>query len=142
MAKAPIYAAMEGVIAGCLEKEPAKRRQRVQNAVIELKLAGRSIVRSPEIASHKPVRQRAVPAPAAAPGHRAPAPRANTITAPRPHVMPYDSPGTKVYASSIQKRILLIAGAVLALTASSVAAVVFLHTAAGRAAPAIRRSAT
>src|SRR5947199_188904 len=32
----------EGVIAGCLEKEPGKRRQRVQNAVIELKLAAPS----------------------------------------------------------------------------------------------------
>jgi len=40
MAKSPIHAAMESVIAGCLEKDPARRRQRIQNAVIELKLAG------------------------------------------------------------------------------------------------------
>ena len=33
---------MEGVIAGCMQKEPGARRQRIQNAIIELKLAGRS----------------------------------------------------------------------------------------------------
>src|ERR1019366_9442626 len=48
-AKSPIHAAMEGVIAGCLEKDPACRRQRIQNAVIELKLAGRSMQRMAEI---------------------------------------------------------------------------------------------
>jgi Tol biopolymer transport system component len=42
-AKSPIHAAMEGVIAGCLKKDPSCRRQRIQNAVIELKLAGRSL---------------------------------------------------------------------------------------------------
>jgi Tol biopolymer transport system component len=45
MGKSPIHAAMEGVIAGCVEKDPARRRQRVQNAVIELRLAGRSLAR-------------------------------------------------------------------------------------------------
>ena len=49
MAKSPIHAAMEGVIAGCLEKDPARRRQRIQNAVIELKLAGRSLQRMAEV---------------------------------------------------------------------------------------------
>jgi Tol biopolymer transport system component len=33
-------AALEGVIVGCLEKDPGARRQRIQNAVIELKLSG------------------------------------------------------------------------------------------------------
>ena len=37
----PAGAALAGVIAGCLEKEPPRRRQRIQNAVIELRLAGR-----------------------------------------------------------------------------------------------------
>src|ERR1039458_10580787 len=36
---------MEGVVAGCLEKDPARRRQRIQNAVIELKLAGYTLAR-------------------------------------------------------------------------------------------------
>jgi eukaryotic-like serine/threonine-protein kinase len=44
LAKSPIHAAMEGVIAGCLEKDPALRRQRVQNAVIELKLAASTLL--------------------------------------------------------------------------------------------------
>ncbi len=43
--ESPIRAAMERVSAGCLEKDPALRRQRIQNAVIELKLLGRSLPR-------------------------------------------------------------------------------------------------
>jgi eukaryotic-like serine/threonine-protein kinase len=39
MAASPAAAVMEGVIAGCLEKDPARRRQRIQNALIELKLS-------------------------------------------------------------------------------------------------------
>jgi len=39
---------MEAVIAGCLAKDPAARRQRIQNAVIELKLASGII---PEVAA-------------------------------------------------------------------------------------------
>jgi Tol biopolymer transport system component len=45
LGKSPIHAAMEGAIAGCMEKDPGRRRQRVQNAVIELRLAGRSLPR-------------------------------------------------------------------------------------------------
>jgi serine/threonine protein kinase len=55
MAKSPIHAAMEGVIAGCLEKDPS-RRQRIQNAVIELKLAGRSLQRMAEVRNQPPGR--------------------------------------------------------------------------------------
>lgn len=44
--KQPIYAAMEGVIAGCMQKKPGSRRQRMQNAVIELKLAAQSASRN------------------------------------------------------------------------------------------------
>ena len=40
--RSAIYTALDSVIAGCLEKDPAQRRQRVQNAVIELKLATRA----------------------------------------------------------------------------------------------------
>jgi Tol biopolymer transport system component len=43
LAKSPIHAAMEGVIASCIEKDPARRRQRVQNAVLELRLSARSL---------------------------------------------------------------------------------------------------
>ncbi len=39
IATSPAAAVMEGVIAGCLEKDPARRRQRIQNALIELKLS-------------------------------------------------------------------------------------------------------
>lgn len=52
MGKLPIHAAMEGVIAGCIEKDPGRRRQRVQNAVIELKLAGRTL---PRMAGSQPL---------------------------------------------------------------------------------------
>ncbi len=61
MAKSPIHAAMEGVIAGCMEKDPARRRQRVQNAVIELKLA------RPVVGPRWPNSTPAGEAPAAAP---------------------------------------------------------------------------
>ncbi len=37
--KTKYHVALEAVIAGCLAKDPAARRQRIQNAVIELKLA-------------------------------------------------------------------------------------------------------
>jgi len=47
MQQAPACLAMEGVIAGCLEKDPTARRQRIQNAVIELKFAGRGLRRLP-----------------------------------------------------------------------------------------------
>jgi eukaryotic-like serine/threonine-protein kinase len=45
-AKSPALAAMEPVIADCLDKEPVRRRQRVQNAVTELKLAGRLLAKT------------------------------------------------------------------------------------------------
>jgi hypothetical protein len=58
--RGPIHVAMEGVVAGCMEKDPAARRQRIQNAVIELKLAGRPVARSVTPADTP----RLVPAPA------------------------------------------------------------------------------
>lgn len=48
LSMSPLHAAMEGVIADCLAKNPARRRQSIQNAVTELKLAGRSLVRLAE----------------------------------------------------------------------------------------------
>jgi len=41
----PLHIAMEGVIAGCMQKDPAARLQRMQNAVIDLKLS-RAVARS------------------------------------------------------------------------------------------------
>ena len=41
--KTPAYLALESVLAGCLAKDPKARRQRIQNAVIELKLASRPV---------------------------------------------------------------------------------------------------
>jgi Tol biopolymer transport system component len=40
--RSPIYDAMARVIAGCLEKSPSARRQRIQNAVIELRFAAKT----------------------------------------------------------------------------------------------------
>jgi hypothetical protein len=57
----PALAAMEGAIAGCMEKDPARRRQRVQNAVIELKLARRTKTR-PGKSETRPVAEAAPPA--------------------------------------------------------------------------------
>ncbi len=43
--KPPAFTAMEPVIADCLDKEPLRRRQRLQNAVTELRLAGRLLAK-------------------------------------------------------------------------------------------------
>lgn len=40
--RSPIYDAMARVISGCLEKNPSARRQRIQNAVTELRFAGKT----------------------------------------------------------------------------------------------------
>ncbi|MGD0047602.1 MAG: hypothetical protein ABSE42_11335 [Bryobacteraceae bacterium] len=59
-AGSPVLAAIEPVIADCLNKEPLERRQRLQNVVTELKLAARFLRK----ASHARAR-RAVPPPVA-----------------------------------------------------------------------------
>ncbi len=64
--RSPIHKAMEGVILGCLEKDPARRRQRIQNAVIELKLAGRTLPRLAEDRRHIPAPPSAGPLPSPA----------------------------------------------------------------------------
>lgn len=48
LAKIPIHAALEGVVAGCLQKDPGARRQRIQNALIELRLTVHSAARPAE----------------------------------------------------------------------------------------------
>ena len=146
----PIGAALEEVIAGCLEKDPAQRRQRVQNAVIELKLVGKGRPRAREASRRRPVLrepaetpaapawEEAVPAPpaaaavpaAAAPRARKPAWTAPRVTAPRPSIAPYAAVqgsettyGYSGYAGSNKRRVWAIGGGVLALAATSVAAV-------------------
>jgi eukaryotic-like serine/threonine-protein kinase len=109
-ARSAISAALDSVIAGCLEKDPARRRQRVQNAVIELKLAGHF----PSHAAEAPRRE--TPRPVAA------------DMAPRPKAPPHWAPGgNAISALSFNRRAGVILGGILALAASSVAAVLFLQ---------------
>ncbi len=94
-AKSLIHTAMKGVMDACLERDRSRRRQRIQNAVIELKMC-RTIARNAELM----LRMRALPpgeasaagtspAPAAVPvpRKRTAAPRGQTITAPRAEVL-------------------------------------------------------
>ena len=50
-ASSPALAAIAPVIADCLDKEPLRRRQRLQNAVVELKLAARLLVKPARVAA-------------------------------------------------------------------------------------------
>ncbi len=119
MAQSPVLAAMEGVVAGCLEKDPARRRQRIQNAVIELKLAGHALARM----SGQPARPDALRV-AAVRGSIGRLSGAGTILSPsgrqrviagRPKPM-----GGRIAA-------ILIVGAFLAVAATAVGAVMYLH---------------
>jgi Tol biopolymer transport system component len=76
VARSPIHTAMEAVISGCLEKDTALRRQRIQNAVIELKLAGRSLPRIAEPRQRSADASLSDPALASASGAAAPHPPA------------------------------------------------------------------
>jgi Tol biopolymer transport system component len=107
-ARSAISAALDRVIAGCLEKDPARRRQRVQNAVIELKLAGRS----PSHTNATP-RREAEPPVAVTPPPK-----------PQPHWAPA---ATAISGVRFNRRAGVILGGILALAASSVAAVLFLQ---------------
>lgn len=109
-ARSAISAALDSVIAGCLEKDPAHRRQRVQNAVIELKLAARYPSHSAEAPRHAAV------APAAA------------LPPPRPKVQPHWAQGSNAISGfRFNRRVWVMLGVILALAASSVAAVLFLQ---------------
>ncbi|HEY1339072.1 MAG TPA: hypothetical protein VGF59_16270 [Bryobacteraceae bacterium] len=119
--KTAIHAAMEGVVAGCLEKDPARRRQRIQNAVIELKLAGRSL---PKLAEFK-IRQARPAAPVSQAPHvlgilsgvRTP------TTPPGPQALAEGPPP----ASQFRRRFGLIGFGLLALAATAVAAALYIH---------------
>ena len=74
-----ISAALEAVIAGCLEKDPALRRQRVQNAVTELKLVAGPLPRGGEPFRRLNLRQAPAIAPANPARSRHPTPRCNAL---------------------------------------------------------------
>jgi Tol biopolymer transport system component len=138
MAKTPIHAAMEGVIAGCLEKDPARRRQRMQNAVIELKLAGGSVPRPAAI------KTRTEPAvtPAAGPETQAPEPekppafqtsgRTPAAAARSEYWVAEDT-----NAARLRRRLVMIGLAAVALAATGIAAALYLHK---QAAPVLKFS--
>jgi Tol biopolymer transport system component len=131
--RSPIHHAMAGVITGCLEKDPARRRQRIQNAVIELKLAGRSLPRIAEArqrsaAAHMP---RAVAPNGAGLAPDAPLPFAPTFGV-KPEVRgpvlrpPYSRMAYQTPKSGVRTRFWVLAGIVLLACAATLAAVVFL----------------
>ncbi len=134
LAKSAISAALEGVIAGCVEKDPALRRQRVQNVVSELKLR-RSLPRTGGAgrrAAVRPAPALTVPLPPPAGAARAVRPEVQrpipAVTAAGPAVAPYWAQGARaMHALSLKRRVWAIGAALLALAATSVAAVLFLH---------------
>jgi Tol biopolymer transport system component len=127
MAKSPVLAAMEGVVAGCLEKDPARRRQRIQNAVIELKLAGRAMARMGE----PPARARTTLPAAAARGSVSRLSPTGTSLSPggrRVTAEPLEAPLRTAAAMRSRVAAILIAGAFLVVVAAAaVGAAIYLH---------------
>jgi hypothetical protein len=128
MAKSPIYAAMEGVIAGCLEKDPS-RRQRIQNAVIELKLAGRPLPRMAEVRNQPPrlpVEMGTAAAPARAHiAHPASALPVGARQVPRRPA--YVLPKLPIHTDALQRRFRVIGAALIGVAFLCIAAVLYLH---------------
>jgi Tol biopolymer transport system component len=137
-------AALAAMVGGCLEKDPTLRRQRIRSAVIELKLAGRMVTPQGEIQHHGPVitvlppaaANAAVPvrvneAPPAAPQSASPI----TKMPPLPDLV---SGGRILYGNGFKRRLSSVGGAILALAASGLAAVLYLHQ---RPAPAVLKFA-
>lgn len=117
-AKTPVEAAFEGVVAGCLQKDPAQRRQRMQNAVIELKLSGRPGTRP---SAHKPTAIRSMQGAPPRPG--AENLSGKTAKAARPE---YWVPAGMAQGGT-RRRLTIIGLATLALAASGVAAALYLE---------------
>jgi Tol biopolymer transport system component len=117
-AKSPIHVAMEGVIAGCLEKDPAYRRQRIQNAVIELKLSGRSLPRMVEVRSQQtrgPVETEAA------------AGRASDGDPKAARGAAFDIPEPPVHTDVLRRRLWATGAVLLALAVLSIAVGLYLH---------------
>ena len=145
--QSPIYRTLEKVIAGCMEKDAGRRRQRVQNAVIELKLSGAQ-PRSTDMVVHRPLRPapspvpmpeivlpplpppvakaKPAPAPVPLPRPQGPAMPRPTIHVPHPAAA-YAAQVKAVYGHTFRRRFGTIGVAVLALAATSVAAVIYLN---------------
>jgi Tol biopolymer transport system component len=126
-AKSPIHAAMEGVIAGCLEKDPSCRRQRIQNAVIELKLAGRSMQRMAEIRNQQgrdPVQTEAAPGRNRIAQPAAPAP-AGDLKVPRRRA--YVIPEPPVRSDALRRRFWALGAVLLTAAVLSIAAGLYWH---------------
>jgi hypothetical protein len=88
--RSPIYDAMAGVIAGCMEKSPGARRQRIQNAVIELRFASKAPGRSsaaprfvPAPQPHREANGSSPALPMPAPAIQRPGPKARPLEPPR-----------------------------------------------------------
>ena len=124
----PIHTAMEGVIAGCLAKDPTERRQRIHNAVIELKLAGRSMARALVV---RPPELRPVP----------PLPPAQTQPEPVRKIGPVPAPKPPSYIvfeppKNDRRRYAILGAVVVILALLAVAAVIYLNR---RPAPPVLR---
>ena len=120
-------AALEGVIWGCLEKDPTARRQRIQNAVIELKFAGRGVRRP--LAESPPLAPSAAPPMPLDAGYdarpEAPAAEADQVRFyPRPDYLPAEG-GLGGWRFGV--RFWAVLGGVLLLAACAVAAVLIFH---------------
>ncbi len=128
----PSQAALQGVIAGCLEKDPARRRQRARNVVTELRLCrtvGRT-ARAREIAK-APLPQPVIlpPVPTgekitAATQPAAPAAAGRTPAAARVEYWVSEPPAPR---AGFSRRILVVGLAILAVAATAVATILYLH---------------
>ena len=136
-ADSPAGEALEAVIGGCLEKDPARRRQRIQSAVGVLKLAARGVRR--DEAPLRPIKltepQAPAPRPQAAiqlsPSPPAPPPLPSPLLTPDPS-QPWHSSyrvpiASLIPANPFQRRIWIMGAAALTLAASGLAAAVLLN---------------
>ena len=105
------------MIAGCLEKDPAQRRQRVQNAVTELKLA--AILLLPDPPPPQPGARRLFPVPAVTAGAR-------VVTLPRAAIEVSVEGPRGIPSPAFRRRAWLVGAALLTLAATSLAAVLLL----------------